>query len=84
VELFTIILGCRSSVACFKTRLDKFYLTRMLCMTLKHHSWEPGVEVILSVIVSFYYVQRCGHEATACTHSADTIRYNDCVSVRHG
>jgi len=24
----------------------------MLCMTLKHHSWEPEVEVILSVIAS--------------------------------
>jgi len=25
----------------------------MLCITLKHHSWESEVEVILSVIVSF-------------------------------
>ena len=38
---------------CFKTRLDKFGLTKMLCMTLKHHSWELEVEVILSVTVLF-------------------------------
>jgi len=30
-----------------------FGLTKILCMTLKHHSWELVVEVILSVIVSF-------------------------------
>jgi len=30
-----------------------FGLTKMLCMILKHHSWEPEVEVILSVTVSF-------------------------------
>ena len=41
------------SLNCFKTRLDKFWSkTKMLCMTLKHHSWEPEVEVILSVTVS--------------------------------
>ena len=38
--------------------LDKFWSNRdlkMLCtgMSSKHHSWEPEVEVILSVIVSF-------------------------------
>jgi len=40
----------------------------------KHHLWEPEVEVILSVIVSFImlYID-VGIEATACTHSADTI-----------
>jgi len=38
--------------------LDKFWSNRdlkMLCtgMSSKHHSWEPEVEVILSVTVSF-------------------------------
>ena len=49
----------------------------MLCMILKHHSCEPEVEVILSVIVSFI-IQRImyidvGIEATACAYSDDTI-----------
>jgi len=44
---------------CFKTRLDKFWSNQDVVvvvvefMTLKHRSWEPEVEVILSVIVSF-------------------------------
>jgi len=28
-------------------------------MTLKHHSWEPEIKVILSVIVSFIMVALC-------------------------
>ena len=57
------------SLNCFKTWLDKFGLTKMLCMTLKHHSWEPELEVILSLIVSFYYIMYIdvGIEVTACT-----------------
>jgi len=82
----------------------------MFCMTLKHHSWESEVEVILSVIVSLwspyaalnrgrhlclagrpsgwalahilvYYVTYIdvGIEATACAHSANTIRYFLCT-----
>jgi len=50
----------------------------MFCITLKHHFWEQEVEVILSVIVSFIraYVMYIdvGIEASACAHSADTIR----------
>jgi len=37
----------------------------MLYVTLKHHSWEPEVEVFMYVGV--------GIEATACADSADTI-----------
>jgi len=45
-------------------------------MTLKHHSSEPEVEVILRVIVSLYSITYIdvGIEATACAHSANTIR----------
>jgi len=49
----------------------------MFCITLKHHIWEPEVEVILSVIVSFFMlciIIEVGIEATACAQSADTIR----------
>jgi len=52
----------------------------MFCITLKYHFWEPEVEVILIVIVLF--IMLCiihvdvGIEATACAHSADTIRYD--------
>ena len=37
----------------------------MLCVTLKHHSWEPEVEVFMYIGV--------GIETTACADSADTI-----------
>jgi len=47
----------------------------MFCITLQRHFREPKVEVILSVIVSFMYID-VGIEATACAHSADTIRYD--------
>jgi len=46
------------------TAVDNQVRTRMFCMALKHHSWEPEVEGILSVIVSVLsYVYRCGYSA---------------------
>jgi len=49
----------------------------MFCTTLTHHPWEPEVDVILSVSVSFIMSRiDVGIEETACAHSADTIRYD--------
>jgi len=46
------------------------------------NSCEPEVEVVLSVIVSciILRIHRCGIEATAYAHSADTIRYDNSLS----
>jgi len=54
----------------------------MLSMTLKHHSWEPEVEVILIFLVwlyrLLYYMHTCGHRGnflrSECRY--DTIRYD--------
>jgi len=47
-------------------------------MILNHHSWEPEVEVILSVTVSlllcYAYTVDMVIQATACAHGTDTIR----------
>jgi len=66
------------SLNCFKTRLDTFWSNQDVCTTLSHHSWEPEVEVILSVSLSFIMsrIDVHGIEETACAHSADTIRYD--------
>ena len=41
------------SLNCFKTRLDKFWSNQDVLYNFKHHSWEPEVEVIHSLIVLF-------------------------------
>ena len=47
------------SLNCFKTRLDKFWsITKMFCIILNHHSWEPEVEVIHSLIVLFILLRK--------------------------
>jgi len=43
------LLPERQSVALYGQR----GLTKMFCVILKHHSWEPEVEVIRSLIVLF-------------------------------
>ena len=44
---------------------------------LKHHSWEPEVEVIHSLIVLFILLRTYmwAYRQLACAHSADTIQY---------
>jgi len=37
----------------------------MFCITLNHHFWETGVEVIFSMIVSFIMLCRCGHRGNS-------------------
>jgi len=62
----------------------------MLCMTLKHHSWELEVEVILSVIVSFINVQwrvdrskclgsQCRYNTIWYNESPSSLLYNEVI-----
>jgi len=50
----------------------------MFCTILKHHSWEPEVQVIHSLIVLFILlcIYKWAKTQLACDHSADTIRYD--------
>jgi len=41
------------SINCFKMRLDKFWSNQDVLYNFKAPFWEPEVEVILSVTVSF-------------------------------
>jgi len=41
----------------------------MFCITLKHHFWEPEVEVIFSVTVSFIIYIVYFAKTTASTHA---------------
>ena len=41
------------SLNCFTQDKISFGLTKMFCIILKHHSWEPEAEVIHSLIVLF-------------------------------
>jgi len=64
-SLPSFVVEAPSKVIVFRQDWISFGLTKMLCIILKHHYWEPEVEVFLSVIVSFIilrkFLYRCGH-----------------------